>query len=926
MRFPLRKRSTPPTTLSMAGDEKRVPGSQAACKYLRSTCSGGTDRCARQRTPGPVYGNEANLVSKGDHAGEGYCNDRSHINQLSGNDLRNDGVSHTDIEKGTLPVEHVILSVQGMTCSGCERKLYRSLQSIPSITNVKTSIALAQAEFDFCGSFPVDVVRLIQTVERMTGFSCYRMAESEKMLDLIISGQLMKLIHEKALPLGVTGLTVLDKKTIRVAYDATKVGARELLYDPVFSPAKLAPLAAQPAIASSRAHVRKTLAMTLLSVLLTMPVLVLSWAPLPKHEALYGTISLTLATAVQTAIAGPFYLSALQTLIFTRMIEMDFLIVLSTTAAYVYSVVAYAYLAAGKPLSTGGFFETSTLLVTLIMVGRTISAFARQKAVESISIESLQTPKALLVDTMSRQTREIDARLLQYHDTFQVLPHMSIVTDGIVTAGKTDVDESFITGEATLIFKKPGMPVIAGSINHSGTIEVRLTRLPSENTITTIRSLVDESLSSKPNIQQIADRFASCFVPIILLISMVIFISWAAVETYVRKQPLSIACVHAMTYSISVLIISCPCAVGLAVPMVMMIAGGVGARNGLICRAGETLEKAQNISHVVFDKTGTLTQGNLSVAVEHYVNDDPGLLAAMVLGMTMNSKHPVSNAITAHMKTLDIQASRVTNFVSEPGKGIRATWNGRTVHAGNPHWLGFQQSPLVQAMIPLGLTVFCASIDGRLAAAFGLKDTLRPDAIRTIQQLRDRSIEISLVSGDNEAAVNSIAKQLSIPQSHVRSRCSPAEKQLYVKNALMSGKEMQKKKKKKKTEKKRDNIVLFCGDGTNDAPALAQASIGLHMNEGTDIAQSAADAILMRSSLSGILTLIDLSRAAHRRVVFNFVWAAVYNLFAILLAAGAFPKGVRIPPHWAGLGEIVSVVPVIAVAVGLKWVKLERVD
>jgi Cd2+-exporting ATPase len=646
--------------------------------------------------------------------------------------------------------------------------------------------------------------------------------------------------------------------------------------------------------------------MTLLSALLTIPVLILAWAPLPEHKILYGAISLGLATIVQTVIAGPFYSGALKALIFSRMIEMDLLIVLSTTTAFIYSVIAYAYLAAGQPLSIGEFFETSTLLVTLIMVGRAVSAFARQRAVESISIESLQIPTALLIDPETHQEQEIDARLLQYQDIFKVLPDTSIVTDGIVITGETEVDESLITGEATLVSKRPGMTVVAGSVNYSGTLTVQLTRLPGENTIKAIGAMVDEAKSSKPKVQEIADRIASHFVPSILVVTVLVFVIWVAIGRAVRHQSATTSCIVAMTYAISALIVSCPCAIGLAVPMVVVIAGGVGARHGLIFKSAETIETARNISHVIFDKTGTLTQGKLSVATEEYRTEASDSLAPMILGLTTNSKHPVSSAIAAHFKASEVQPSQVEAIVSTAGKGVEGVWNGHIIRAGNPHWLGFQDSPMVHNILSLGLTIFCVSMDGELVAVFGLIDLLRPDAIDTINQLKKRSVEVSIVSGDNEEAVKSVARQLGIPESHVRFRCSPEGKQAYVK-AMMTPKE---------------SIVMFCGDGTNDAVALAQASIGMHMNEGSDIAQSAADAILMRPSLSGILTLIDLSRAFYRRVVFNFTWAFVYNVFAILLAAGAFPHA-RIPPRYAGLGEIVSVLPVIAIAMQLKWARFQ---
>ena len=808
-----------------------------------------------------------------------------------------------DLEKGFHQVEHITLNVQGMTCTGCERKLHQALESIPSISNVQTSLVLAQADFDLNKAAFNETIDITKLVERITGFVCTRIIQVGKMLDIAVCGGSHDFIH-KSLPCGVIDLIVLDKNTLRVTYNPRMVGARDLLADPYFLAARLAPLAAPPTVASSQAKIRQTLLRTIFSTLLTIPVLILAWAPLMEHYILYGAISLGLATIIQIFIAGPFYPAALRTLIYSRMVEMDLLVVLSTSAAYIYSVIAYGYQAAGKPLSTGEFFQTSTLLVTIIMIGRTLSAYAKQRAMVSISIESLQTPTALLLSTETGKEQEIDARLLQYQDLFKVLPEMSVVTDGVVMAGETEVDESLITGEAALVRKKPGMSVIAGSINYSSTLIVKLTRLPCENTIKTIGTMVNEAQLAKPKVQEIGDRFAAYFVPIILVVTVVVFIIRATVGKAINGESATTACISAMTYAISTLIVSCPCAVGLAVPMVTVIVGGVGARNGLILKSAQTIECARNITHIVFDKTGTLTQGKLTLVTEKYLVKKSDWLAPVILGLTTTSKHPVSRAIAAHIEAMGVQPSQLGNVVAVPGSGIEATWNGSIVRAGNPDWLGCWDSPEVQKILRYGLSLVCVSVDGNLAAVFGLKDCLRPDAIEVINELKKRSIDISIVSGDNKGAVQSIARQLCIPSDHIRYGQSPADKQAYVKELLA----------------KKDSVVTFCGDGTNDAAALAQASIGVHMNEGTEIAQSAADAILMRPSLKGVLVMMDLSKAFYRRVVFNFTWSCVYNIAAILLAAGAFPHA-RIPPQFAGLGEIVSILPVIAVAMHLKWVK-----
>jgi len=833
----------------------------------------------------------------------------------------NPKIDKVDAEKALYGVKHIWVHVQGMDCTSCEKKLYRSLTSLVELSNVKTSLLLAQAEFDLRSSNRIDDSNIASTIEKMTGFTCTKISHAGAELILFFSKNTQDLTD--SWPSGVLDLTIISKNSVRVTYHPKLIGARELLLDPFFRYAQLAPPSASPLIASGRAHLLNTCWMTLLSSLLTIPVLVFTWANLPRRKVLYGAISLVLATVIQTVVAGPFYIRALNALIFSRMIDMDLLIVLSSSTAYIYSVVAYAFVAVGKPLQTDEIFQTSTLLVTLIMVGRMVTAFARQRAVESIAIESLQTPTAILVDPQSLEETEIDARLLQYNDTFKVLPETSVVTDGVVLAGESEVDESMITGEATLIAKEPGMSVVAGSINHSGGLVVRVSRLPYENTIKTIGCMVEHAKSSKPKVQELADRVASCFVPAILAISLAVFVIWVGVGMAVRHRRATVACINAMTFSISVLIVSCPCAIGLAVPMVFLIAGGVGARNGLVFKTAETIDVARKVSHVVFDKTGTLTQGNLYVVAEEYQDGNRNSLCSMILGLTASSKHPVSKAIAAHLSSSGTQASTVDHVVSVPGNGIKASWNGFTVCAGSPHWLDVQDAPEVRKVLPLGLTMFCVTLNNELVAILGLKDSLRPDAFETITELKKRRIDISIISGDHEAAVHSIAAQLSIPESSVRARCSPEQKQAYIKSLLgptpnheytHSTSAHTHQQPRHKTP-----IILFCGDGTNDAPALAQASIGLHLNtSSSDVASSAADAILMRPSLHGVLTLIDLSKAFHRRVMFNFAWSAVYNLVAVLLAAGALP-GARIPPAYAGLGEVVSVVPVVCVAVGLRF-------
>lgn len=816
--------------------------------------------------------------------------------------LRPNEKGQSDLEDGPVFSEHVALSIQGMTCTGCETKLYKSLQGLQSIGNLQISLLLSRVEFDIdlnVGS----VTDVMDHLKRTTEFDCKIITTKGQMLDVVKSEAPDDLL-DQPLPNGVTEIFLLDKQTIRVNYDSEIIGARVLLDRGFSGPLQLAPPRLHSSITMGAIHMRKMGLMTLLSIILTIPVLILAWAPIPSQPVLYGALSLAFATVIQVVVAGPFYPSALKSLVFTKVMEVDLLIVLSTSAAYVFSVISFGFLVKNKPLATGEFFDTSALLVTLIMTGRFISATARQRAVASISIWSLQPSAALLIDDSDE--REIDARLLQYGDILKIAPDSRITTDGTVISGSSEVDESMMTGEANLIEKTRGSTVIAGSVNRSGILQVRVTRLPGDNSISAIAEMVDEAKLSKPKTQDLADVVAGYFIPVVLGLTAITFAVWMSVGITIRKNNASEAAIQAITYGIAVLIVSCPCALGLAVPMVIVIAGGVAADHGIIFKSGSALENARKVSHVVFDKTGTLTEGRLRVAAVQYLKEQAST-QSLLLGLIFNIKHPVSSAVANHLISQNIAPARVQGIKTLTGKGVEGILAGAHVRAGNSRWLGVESLPGVQSLLSRDLTIFCVAVNNDLHAIFGLQDSIRLDALETVNSLTARGIAVSIVSGDDDGAVQSIAALLRIPSSHAKSRCLPAEKQRYVQTLMATS----------------NSTVLFCGDGTNDAIALAQADIGVHMNSGTDVARSAADVLLVRPALSNILLLMDLSRAAFRRIVFNFAWAFFYNLFAITLAAGAFVLA-RVPPQYAGLGEIVSVLPVILIALQLKWARIER--
>lgn len=834
------------------------------------------------------------------------------------------------LEDGRSGKEHVVLSVSGMTCTGCETKLKRTLASLPAVNNLKTSLVLSRAEFDLdLGSGTVPEV--IKHLERTTEFKCEKISTQGDSIDLITPCEASDFVA-RDWPLGVLEMNVIGKNCVTVAYDPEVVGARDLLEKGWDAPVELAPLRADPTLDAGRRHVRNVGLTTLLSAILTIPVLVMAWAPLPHREIAYGSASLVLATLVQVVVAGPFYPKALKALVFSRVIEMDLLIVLSTTAAYVFSVVAFGYLVAGQPLSTGEFFETSTLLVTLIMVGRYVAALARQQAVASISVRSLQITTCILVERTGE--REIDVRLLQHGDTFKVLPESKVATDGTVISGSSEVDEALITGESKLVEKHVKSAVIAGSVNGAGTLIVRLNRLPGENTISSIATMVDEAKLSKPKLQDLADRVATYFVPVVVSLTIITFCTWVGVGISVQRKSGSEAVIQAITFAITVLIVSCPCAIGLAVPMVIVIASGVAAERGVIIKSASTIEVAYKTTHVVLDKTGTLTEGRLTVAREVYIEDaySRSETQSLLLALLANNKHPVSASVAAHLQGNGVvSTAKVSDVQVLTGKGVEGTTtSGLTLRAGNSRWLNLTTNAHVKPILSDALTTLCFTVNGVPAAVFGLQDSLRDDALSTIKQLRQRGIALHVLSGDEDAAVCSVTSRLGIPDANVRSRCTPADKQAYVQALLSLSPPSSSSSSSSSTGPRKPRrhrvppTVMFCGDGTNDAVALAQATIGVHMGGGaggSDVAQSAADVVLLRPGLAGLVTLLGVSRLSVRRIWFNFGWSAVYNVFAVLLGGGAFSAldGVKIPPAFAGLGELVSVLPVVLAAVLLRW-------
>ncbi|KAF3921330.1 hypothetical protein ABW21_db0209435 [Orbilia brochopaga] len=793
--------------------------------------------------------------------------------------------------------QHVLLKVSGMTCTGCTRKLTNVLNNVDGISCPKGTFVTGIAEFDLDLSRAC-LQQIIPRIEKETGFKFSQIISEYQTLDIRIERAMAEIV-QKQLQSHVESIEKTSKITYRISYDPMVIGARSLFNS--VEGISLAPPGSDAELANGKRRLLKMALSTAAAAVLTIPTLVLNWSENSVPYAKRSIISLTLATLVQGLAVPEFYAGALKSLIYSRVLEMDMLVVISITAAYIYSVVAFSLTHAGYALETGEFFETSSLLITLVLLGRLIAAIAKVRAVSAVSVRSLQAEKALLV-TGPACTTEIDARLLQPGDHFVVPAHTRIVTDGVVHNGKGSVDESMVTGESIPVPKKIGDEVIAGTINGPSFLAIRMTRLPGKNSITDIANLVENALAAKPRIQDLADTMAGYFIPAVIFIALVVFAIWMAVASRVHGESGGGAFGIAITYSIAVLAVSCPCALGLAVPMVLVIAGGTAARFGVIIKRADAIERGHRVTDVVFDKTGTITDGNLVVVHEHlFPGPHEAHARQLARYLTKDNQHPVSKAVTRHLQSRNIDLADADSIESFPGAGIQCQWRGSLVKAGNPYWLELENHPEISCLINEGMTLLCITVDTIPLAVFGLKANIRDEARKVIAELQHRGIQCHMVSGDSPKAVTDVATAIGIPLLNVASRHSPAQKQQYVKNLMAQG-----------------SIVLFCGDGTNDAVAVAQANVGVLVGTASDVTKGAADVVLL-GGIEGIITLLNISKRSTRRIIFNFVWCAVYNIFAILLAAGAFVKA-RIPPAYAGLGEIVSVTPVIFVAMTLSRV------
>ena len=587
-------------------------------------------------------------------------------------------------------------------------------------------------------------------------------------------------------------------------------------------------------------------------------------------------------TALVMVINQKFFVSGYQAL-WRRAPNMDSLVALGATASFLYSL--WALFAASSAMMAGGheaamgymdefYFESAATILTLITVGKTLEARSKGKTTDAIRSLMDLAPKTATVLRDGTET-VIGVEQVALGDIFLVRPGESVPVDGVVTDGESAVDESALTGESLPVDKAPGGTVSAGTLNQSGFLTCRATRVGQDTTIQQIIRMVEDAAATKAPIAKIADKVSGVFVPAVIGIAVLTLIVWLLIV-----RPIGFA----LTRAVSVLVISCPCALGLATPVAIMVGSGVGAKNGILFKTAAALEATGRVKTVVLDKTGTVTEGRPQVTdvLPAAGADEAGLLA-LAAALEAKSEHPLARAVMEYAAEKGVVPPETADFSALPGHGVRAEVDGRSALGGNAQLMaerGIGDAALFeagQALAGQGKTPLYFAADGKLLGCVAVADVVKPDSAAAIGDMKDLGLDVVLLTGDNRRTADAIAAQVGA--STVIADVLPQGKQDEVKRLAQAG------------------SVAMVGDGINDAPALTQADVGVAIGAGSDVALDAADVVLMRSSLSDVVGAVRLSRQVIRNIHENLFWAFIYNVLGIPLAAGVFiPLGITLSP------------------------------
>lgn len=749
----------------------------------------------------------------------------------------------------------VTIPIGGMTCAACAQRVEKGIKKLEGITSVSVNLATEKATVVY-NPQALRLSAIRETIEK-AGYKALEMNKTN-------AANEDKVRKQKEIKTLWTKFTASTVFTVPLFYIAmvpmlTQYGIR-LPY-----PAGLDPM-------------NYPLIYALLELLLTIPVL---------------------------AVGYKFYTIGFKSL-FRGSPNMDSLIAIGTSAAVLYSVYNTWQIAQGNFHAVEAlYFETAGVIITLILLGKSLEAVSKGKTSEAIKKLMGLAPKTALI-ILDGQEKEIPIDEVEIGDIIVVKPGAKIPVDGTVIDGHTSIDESMLTGESMPLDKKAGSSVYAATINTTGIIQFRADKVGAETALAQIIKLVEDAQGGKAPIAAMADKVSGVFVPIVCIIALVAGVAWY----FGTGGDLTFA----LTIFISVLVIACPCALGLATPTAIMVGTGKGAENGILIKGGEALETAHQIKTIVFDKTGTITEGKPTVTDVLTTGE---IIADKLLQITASaekgSEHPLGQAIVIGAQNKGLELLKVESFKSITGRGIETKIEGQIVLAGNRKLMdehGIVLKSTEQQSDRLaeeGKTPMYVAIDGYLAGIVAVADVVKSSSKAAIESLHRMGIEVAMITGDNKKTAAAIAKQVGIDR--VLAEVLPQDKSNEVKKLQDEGKK-----------------VAMVGDGINDAPALAQADIGIAIGSGTDVAMESADIVLMRSDLMDVPTAIDLSKQTIRNIKQNLFWAFGYNVVGIPIAAGVLHLfgGPLLNPIFAAAAMSLSSVSVLTNALRLKQFKATR--
>jgi Cu+-exporting ATPase len=769
------------------------------------------------------------------------------------------------------------LPIIGMDCANCAAAVERNIKKIPGVKDVNVNFSTEKATY-VSQTQEDNLLEVLGRIQR-AGYDV-AVVELELILEGLDNDQDALVLEEKILEQkGVTQASVnWVSGKIRIKFIPTVISQEELTaivqasgftsitvidadqdYEEIFR---------QKEFAKQRREL-------ILGLFFTIPLFILSMARdfnligAWSHQPWVNWLMWALATPVQFYVGRRFYTGAINSLR-NRSANMDVLVALGSTAAYLYSLPILLGLIDGHV-----YFETSAMIITLIKVGKILELQAKGKTSQAIrQLLKLSPEKAVIV--RGSQEIEVDVAEVNPGDIVIIKPGAKIPVDGTVLSGNSFVDESMLTGESIPIEKKVGEPVYSGTINMQGSFKFTAEKIGRDTALAQIIRLVEEAQGSKAPIQRIADRVSAYFVPAVVIVALLTFLVWMFfVPESSGTANNQIA--RALLNAVAVLLIACPCAMGLATPTAVMVGSGRGANQGILFRSGEALERAGDITCIVLDKTGTLTHGEPVltdlVLLDNSASEiDQDRLLFFAGSVEQRSEHPLGLALVKEAQNRGIDFSEPKDFLSVSGKGVKAVVDGYEIVVGNTGLMNELEVDLedtldeVSRLSKAGKTVILIAINGRLSGLFAVADTLKDNAREVVQDLKRMGMKVFMITGDNRQVAEAIGDQVDI--QNIMAEVLPGDKAAKIKALQQDG-----------------DVVAMVGDGINDAPALAQADMGISLGTGTDIAIASAPITLIRGNLQGITRGIKLSRKTLQTIKQNLFWAFFYNIVLIPVAA-----------------------------------------